>query len=277
MQKVSSTKKLLGGSIPVVFFLVAILLIMSVPSKLAYNSQLLSTILTLAFVGASYILVAYITAGAYLRTGSLSFILVGSSLILGGFTSVLAFTFSNSPNYEVTVFNLGVFGCAILNFVSALSVFFGLGSPSSQKKHSVGLPLATYSIFTVLSFVIAFLALKNLTPVFFMQGVGATLIRKLVVGASIGLFGISSLLFLKMYSEDHSDILFWYAGALALLAVSLFTIFFVKVVGGELSWLGRIAQYLSGIYFLLAVLSSATPKKTAERRPLVQESEQRFT
>ncbi|MFQ6067782.1 MAG: PAS domain S-box protein, partial [bacterium] len=50
-----------------------------------------------------------------------------------------------------------------------------------------------------------------------------------------------------------SDFLYWYSLALALIAVGLSVGFLEKAVGSPIGWGGGFAQYLGGIYFLIAV------------------------
>ncbi len=240
-------------------------------STQSYGSRLLTTVLAVIFMGAIYIFVSYITARAYLRTGVFSFLLLGSSLVIAGCSAVLTFSVSSSSNYMVTEFDLGFLIAAALGFASAVSLYLGTKSTTNVRKW-IGTPILTYANFAGVSVAIAELALHNLTPAFFVQGIGRTAIRQEVVLASIVLFGISSLVFLRMYAESHSEILFWYSGGLAMLAVGLFSVFFVTVIGGELSWIGRFAQYLSGIYFLFAVLSSTEhpPGKRNQEKSIVE-------
>jgi|SRR5579862_1861802 len=257
--------KLFGGFAPIIFALVSLALIFANRSSVVYGTPLLATLLYIVFVGINYLLVSFISTRAYVQSGNVSFLLLGSSLVVAGCSALLTFSLSSAPNYSATVADLGFFFSAMLNLVSALCVYTGVGeSPAKSKKsRSVAIPAAVYSALALLSALIAVLALKGLTPVLFVQGVGGTLLRQEVVAASAILFGISSLVFLKMSFETHSDIMFWYSGGLAMLALCFFSVFFLNVVGGELSWIGRIAQYLSGIYFLMLVLTSTKERPEA--------------
>ncbi|MDA4130415.1 MAG: hypothetical protein OK457_06555 [Thaumarchaeota archaeon] len=274
--KLHLTAKLLGGVAPPIFALVAVVLLFTNRSSAVFGTPLLATILYVAFVGAIYLLVSFISALSYVRSGNVSFLLLGSSLVIGGCSAILTFSLSSAPNYSVTVANLGFLISAFLNFVSALNVYARVrnstdGRTLNQNKKWIGIPIIVYSTFAALSVLIAVLALSGATPPFFVQGVGGTVLRQEVVAACVALFGISALIFLKMSRESHSDILFWYSGGLAMLSLCFFVAFSLSVVGGELSWTGRIAQYLSGIYFLMLVLSSIRGSRKIPKENSLQE------
>jgi hypothetical protein len=260
------TSKLVGAIAPVIVAIVTILLILSDPPDTVYGNQLLTTILAIIFIGANYFLVAYIAGRSYTRTGSLSFLLLGSSLVIAGCASVLTYTVSTAPNFTSTVFNLGFFSAAIFSIIAAITSYYGNSRENvlSVRKW-VGIPIIVYTTLALLSVAIALSALRGSTPMFVEQSASSTALRQTVVGLSILLFGASSVISLRMYTESRSDILFWYSGGLAMLAVSFLPTFFLNVTAGtELSWIGRIAKYLSGIYFLVIVLSSTRKQPRIE-------------
>jgi len=96
--------------------------------------------------------------------------------------------------------------------------------------------------------------LQGVIPVFFIQGIGATALRQFMLGGAIVLFATSSLLFIRLYFKSKSDVLYWYSLAMVLITESLFSWFFAKAAGSPISWAGRVAVYLSAIYFLVAIL-----------------------
>jgi hypothetical protein len=99
-------------------------------------------------------------------------------------------------------------------------------------------------------------AFLGATPVFFVPGVGSTLLRQVVVAAGLFLFAASSILFMKLYLDSRSGILFWYSMALGLTAIGLAAFYFGRTVGDPIAWTGRIATYLGGIYSLIAIWSA---------------------
>ena len=58
------------------------------------------------------------------------------------------------------------------------------------------------------------------------------------------------------FVEKKIGFLYWYARALGLLAVGMRGILLGPEVGSPIGWIARIAQYLAGIYFVIAVVSA---------------------
>lgn len=106
----------------------------------------------------------------------------------------------------------------------------------------------------VFAALITMACLQGVIPVFFIQGIGATALRQFMLGGAIVLFATSSLLFIRLYFKSKSDVLYWYSLAMVLITESLFSWFFAKAAGSPISWAGRVAVYLSAIYFLVAIL-----------------------
>ncbi len=52
------------------------------------------------------------------------------------------------------------------------------------------------------------------------------------------------------------NFLYWYSLSLGLIAISLLAILLQRVVGDPMTWTARIAQYLAGVYFLIAALKA---------------------
>ena len=128
-------------------------------------------------------------------------------------------------------------------------------SRPSLRKPLLGIFYGGVLLFTTL---LSIASLDGLTPAFFVPGVGQTLLRMIVLSSAAAMFGISSLLFARLYfsSESASRILYWYFIALALTGVGLAAVFFGRAPGDPISWTGRAAMFLGGVYFLKAVRSS---------------------
>jgi hypothetical protein len=99
-------------------------------------------------------------------------------------------------------------------------------------------------------------ALLGATPAFFVPGIGSTVLRQVVVAAGLFLFAVSSILFMRLYHDSRSGILFWYSMALGLTTIGLAAFYFGRTVGDPIAWTGRIATYLGGIYSLIAIRSA---------------------
>jgi PAS domain S-box-containing protein len=93
-------------------------------------------------------------------------------------------------------------------------------------------------------------------PPFFIQGVGPTTLRQVILGIAALLFAFSFLIFMRSYLRNRETFLYWYSSALALTAISLTAFFIQHAVGSPIGWAGRFSQYLGGIYFIVAVVTA---------------------
>ena len=71
------------------------------------------------------------------------------------------------------------------------------------------------------------------------------------------LFAVSSLVFMRIYFESKSDILYWYSLSLALMALGRCS---GVLIGGApdvpVQWVGRFGSYLGVVYLLISVLTT---------------------
>jgi hypothetical protein len=99
--------------------------------------------------------------------------------------------------------------------------------------------------------------LQGATPPYWIPGVGLTVLADWVFGITIALFAISSLVFMRMYFESKTSILYWYSLSLAPVALGRCSSF---LIGGatdvQVQWVGRFALYLGAVYLLISVLTT---------------------
>ncbi|MDO8872149.1 MAG: PAS domain S-box protein [Methanoregula sp.] len=96
--------------------------------------------------------------------------------------------------------------------------------------------------------------MQGLIPIFFIQGVGPTVLRQVILENTVMFFAIASVLVMFTYYRRRSDFFFWFSISLALISIGLGTVLFIQSVGSLAGWAGRLAQYLGFIYALCAVL-----------------------
>jgi PAS domain S-box-containing protein len=110
--------------------------------------------------------------------------------------------------------------------------------------------------------IVVIVSVAGFVPPFFVTGRGGTMLRDLVLGSASAMFaGASALIVWSRAArssgrEDRpgaSSFESWYAAGLALIAVGLVGVMLQTVHGGPLGWVGRSAQFLSGVYFVVAV------------------------
>lgn len=210
------------------------------------------------------LVVSLFSARSYLSTGQLNLLILGSAVLLLVFASFIAglgLWITVSANVFVTIHNCLVLIAGALFFLGSFMSFQGLtAGGSSNLKLKL---LAGYLAVVVLSLSTFYFALNEFTPVFFIVGTGSTALRNWVLACTVLLFSLSSILLGIVYRKSKSKLLYWYSGALALLAVGFFIIIFVKYNSGPLVWTGRAAQYAGSVFFLFAALNSARPSSNS--------------
>ena len=250
------------GVIPVPFFvaLIAIFDVMlptSVAASVAFNPLLVFAALQTLFLFGTSVVVAYISLKSYLSGGSRTILLLGSGTLAWGSASMVAgwlLSPPGGPNIAVTISNSGAL-FASLFYIASATTTMGASSSRDSKRRKSKLILAYGGAVGFVTILTVF-ALLGATPAFFVPGIGSTILRQLVVAAGIFMFGVSSILFMRMYHGSRSGILFWYSMALALTTIGLAAFYFGRTVGDPIAWTGRIAIYLGGIYSLIAIWSA---------------------
>ena len=246
--------------IPILITVIAILdiaLPTSVAASVAFNPLVVFAVLQTLLLFGTSVLVAYISLKSYLSGGSRTILLLGSGTLAWGFASMVAgwlLSPPGGPNIGVTISNSGAF-FASLFFMASARTTTSAHSSRDTKGRGVKLFLAYGS---AVGFLVALtvLALVGATPTFFVPGIGSTILRQVVVAAGLIMFAGSSILFMRLYRDSRSGILFWYSMALALTTVGLGAFYFGRTVGDPIAWTGRIATYLGGVYSLIAIWSA---------------------
>jgi len=243
------------GVIPAFIVTIAVLAILDI--KGVFEPPLLLFILNTLFISVMSFVVASISARNYLKRGSLSFLLLGCGVLVlgsGGLVAGWLIGPPGGPNVNVTIYDTGALLGAVFHATGAIFASAGVTSDRIlvlKRKSTVILAypgvLAFMALLTIAS-------LRGAIPPYIIQGIGPTLLGRAVLGTAVALFGISSLLFMRLYFKSKETFQYWYSLALALIAVGLSAVFLQKAVGSPIGWAGRSAQYLGGIYLLIAVL-----------------------
>ena len=245
------------GAIPAFIAIVAVLAISDI--RVVFEPPLLLSILNTLFISVISFVVASISASNYLKSGSLNFLLLGCGVLAvgsGGLAAGWLIGPPGGPNVNVTIYDTGALLGAVFHATGAILASAGGTSEfilALKRKPKVILAYLGVLVF-VASLTIA--SLRGATPPYILQGIGPTPLGRAVLGTAVALFGFSSLLFMRLYSGSKEAFPYWYALALALIAVGLSAVFLQKAVGSPIGWAGRFAQFLGGIYLLIAVLTT---------------------
>ncbi|MBJ6725773.1 GAF domain-containing protein [Geomesophilobacter sediminis] len=226
------------------------------PATTFFDPPWLIMIANTLFVGCVSFILAGIVWRNYLLTGRIQVLLLGCAMLLFGMGGVIAAFVRGLPggvNLNVTIYNCGALMGGVLHFLAGLILSAGHDPEAAPKRRTWWLCLGYLGTLLFMG-AVTLATFRGAIPLFFRQGAGPTLLRQEVLGSSILLFLFSCLVFLTTYLRRREPFLLWYAGALALTAISLTGFFIQHSVGSPVGWVGRISQYLGGVYFLAALV-----------------------
>jgi PAS domain S-box-containing protein len=229
-----------------------------------YEPKHLLAVTNTIFAAIIPLLVAFLAARTYLRTGSSSVLLIGCGMLGFGLcagSSGWLRDLSGGANLNVTIYNTGALLGALCHFAGAVITTSGKSSrwESGRRKTAV---LPAYSAILIFTVLFSFATMQRVVPPFFIQGSGPTGIRQMVLALAILFYAVSSLLFINNYLKTKSDFLYWYSLCLAMLALGLFAFYIEKIVGCPLGWVGRASNYVGTIFSLVAVQSAVRSGKS---------------
>ncbi len=235
------------GVVPVPIFVALIVILdmilpTSVAASVAFNPLLVFAMLQTLFLFGTAVVVAYISLKSYLSGGSRTILLLGSGTLAWGFASMVAGWLlgpPGGPNVAVTISNSGALFASLFYSASATTTTRS-GSTRDSKSRKSKLLLAYGGAVGFLVALTVF-ALLGATPAFFVPGAGSTLLRQVVVATGLFMFSASSILFMRLYRDSRSGILFWYSMALALTTIGLAAFYFGRTVGDPIAWTALIA------------------------------------
>ncbi|HKM60293.1 MAG TPA: PAS domain S-box protein, partial [Candidatus Bathyarchaeia archaeon] len=213
-------------------------------------------VLNTLFLTGSSLVVAWISSRSYLNGAPSNILLLGCAFLINGIAAVVAgWFFSFSANYTVTIYN----SCTLLSSILQLAnvAFSSQSLDSKSKKTDLKLKLASGYIASVaVVILVSALAYYGFAPKFFINNSGATFVDISVLATTILFFAMSSLLLMRRQLKSKFPALFWYSLGLALFAIGLLGVSFEKSLGDPIGWIGKIAQYVGGLYFLIAVIKA---------------------
>jgi len=224
--------------IPIPALIVVVLaLYLTVQPSVFFEPAWLLPITNTLFVTVVCFIVAYIALRNYKTTGRVQILLLGCGLFSFGIGGVIAGWLRSVPaagaNLNVTIYNTGALIGAIFHFVAALILLMGISPEvgSRRKEHWLAFGYAGSIVFMAL-FTVA--CLKGMIPPFFIQGIGPTMLRQVVLGMAALLFTFSFLIFMRLYLRNRETFLYWYSSALALTTISLTAFFIQHAVGSPI-------------------------------------------
>ncbi len=250
--------------IPALIVLIGTLYI-SVNPSLFYEPGWLIPVTNTLFVTVVGLAVAYIAMRNYKANGRVQILLLGCGVLafgLGGLVAGFARRIPESgANLNVAIYNTAALAASAYHFIAAFLLASGASTETAPNRRDFWL-ISGYAGTTGLIALFSLACMQGLIPPFFVQGVGPTPLRQAILGSADVLFAFSFLVFLATYLRNREVFLYWYSLALALTSISLTAFFLQSSVGSTVGWAGRFAQYLGGIYFLVALNSAVQAAQT---------------
>ena len=230
---------------------------------LIFEPPLLLPILNTIFLFFVSCVVSYIAMRSYLISGLPTILLFGCGVLTLGVGALLAgwLIGPEGPNVNVTIFNISAFISSTFHTATAI-VDLMKKPPEADPMRRRRKLIVGYLGVLVLVVLVVLAAIGGIMPLFFIQGVGPTTLRQAVLAIALVLFIVLSSFKMIRFVQERARFLYWYSLALALLAITMVGAFLQPSVGSPMGWVGRSAQYLAGIYFLMAVFSALRDAQT---------------
>jgi PAS domain S-box-containing protein len=215
---------------------------------------LFATLLTF-FVGVMSFAVGYATARSFVMSGFVNVLMFSCGVTVFGLTGLVAAwlaTAPGGPNVVSSIANTGALVGAFCIYMSVFSPLVGLDWRVSR--HRAATIVFCYLGLFAFAGSLTIASLQGDVPLFFVQGAGPTPLRQLVLGSAIALLAISSQLFMLRYMKSKISSAYWYSLALMMITLGHVALLFRHAVGSPVSWAGRFAILIGGVYFIPAVL-----------------------
>jgi hypothetical protein len=239
--------------VPIPLLLVAIIAARMEGLRDSYESHTLLLILSFTFYTLVSLGTLYAVGRSFLGSGSPGLLLLECGVIFWSLAGTVGdFVSHGDANINVTIFNTGILLAGICHLAGTI-----LALRSQRVLLAKPVWLAAGCAFALSAlWLISQAALRGWLPVFFIPGHGGTPVRYLVLLSAITMFVLSAGILKVSQRTAHLSFISWYSLALLMLSVGLFGVMIQLSLGSVVNWLSRTAQWLGGIYLLLAAFAS---------------------
>ncbi len=240
-----------------------------------YESPDLLLVLNFLFSTLATLLAAYLLGRSFLIRAAPGLLLLGCGAVLWALAGVIGGVVAHGDvAIHITIQNTGAClsaACHLAGVILLLRPRRAAPVPGLWLTAGYGLALGAVGL-------VAELTHAGRMPTFFVQGQGGTPVRQLLLGAAIAMFGVAAVLFRALARRPSMQFSSWYSLGMTLLAIGLLGNMLQTTHGDALSWVGRGAQYVAGVYVLLAALASVRESRVwgTELGAALRESEERF-
>jgi PAS domain S-box-containing protein len=245
--------------LPIPALLVAIAILNYFDDGPAHESPQLLLALSFAFRSLVPLFVAGLIARTFLARRHAGLLFLGCGLLLWASASVVKVAFApHGVNAIITIYNNLLWLSAACHVVGALLSLVPL-----RPMRAPGFWIAgSYTLGVGIGALMTFVTLKGWLPVYFVQGDGGTPLRQTILGSGILMFFVAAALLWERRTMSLFSC--WYALALTLIGVGLMAGLTTSALDNTLSWVGRVGQFLGGLYLLAAAIASVRETRAWE-------------
>ena len=221
----------------------------------SYDPVYLIFILNIAFVAIPSFFIAITAHRGFLNSGIWFLLWMGIGALTFGLATVISSLLMGwtNVNVAITFHNIMALFAAALFFIGSFFIINRI-PPQENSYERLFTALQVYTGASIFITFIAIISINEFLPPFFVEGVGGTIIRQIVVGFAALFFFLSGLMIFRQYLRSNSLLLYWFSLGLFLMFLGMVGILIQTATGTPLNWIGRSTQLLGGVYLFMAAL-----------------------
>jgi hypothetical protein len=221
---------------------------------LFYDPSWFYALLNAFFLLPAGLALAYITSKGFQKSGLVGFQLMGCGAVALCLSSMATFAGNsgNSITFYYTMYI--VLGLALGTLFHSTGVGLVLRGTTVPQSARIRVIAVTYATFVLLGLFLAVAAPDGWKGVFLNSSFYYTSLGEAIILAAGVLYASLAIILLRMYLNSKSEVVYWYAVAMLLVALSVGINFYVRREGDMIDWLFRGTTFLYGWTFFIAVL-----------------------
>jgi hypothetical protein len=218
-----------------------------------YRLNLPIAIINTVVIGAAAVFIIFFSVKRFITDGSPQMLGLGGAALVFGVSIILyGWLMSAGLSGRITIYDSGVLLAAAMHTIGAGLVTAGRSYREPGNRVEIALSsniglIAIIIIFTWLAFHGTIDSARTIT--------GELAVRDVIQGIAAILCVVSAFIYARIYRASRLDSYYWYSLGLILFAFGVLVIS-RGPLEGRTAWLGRLAQYVSGIYFLISAMSA---------------------
>lgn len=243
------------STLPVPLLAVLIFLFEALDFKTEFNPPLAVPILNTVFVSLFPFAIAYLAGKVYISKGYVSILATGCGMLTYGLSNLIpGWTDYIHPdsNTGITLYSSGMLLTSICYGFAVFIISSGYMERRKGSSKHIEL-IISYSLLFLIIYIISLDWTVNILCSSFPSIYVFQSMQELNVVVAIFLFFVCSILVFSLHHKTGQEFLYWYALALMLILVGSVAVLISKSAGNPIAWLGRTAQYLAVIYFMISI------------------------